>query len=79
MRVKRADRTLIAAGLVTIALGTLFLLDRLEVINVRFGYAMPAVVAAVGIVLLVAGICNVDRRSPATTPSRDEHGVGGDR
>ena len=53
---RRADRTLIAAGLVTIALGTLFLLDRLEVIDVRFGYAMPAVLAAVGIVLIVAGL-----------------------
>ena len=55
-RGRRADRTLIAAGLVTIALGTLFLLDRLEVIDVRFGYAMPAVLAAVGIVLIVAGL-----------------------
>jgi uncharacterized membrane protein YidH (DUF202 family) len=53
---RRADRTLLAAGLVTIALGTLFLLDRLEVIDVRFGYTMPAVLAAVGIVLLVAGL-----------------------
>jgi uncharacterized membrane protein YidH (DUF202 family) len=53
---RRADRTLIAAGLVTIALGALFLLDRLEIVDVRFGYAMPAVLAAVGIVLLVAGM-----------------------
>jgi uncharacterized membrane protein YidH (DUF202 family) len=53
---RRADRTLIAAGLVTIALGALFLLDRLEIIDVRFGYAMPAVLAAAGIVLLVAGM-----------------------
>jgi uncharacterized membrane protein YidH (DUF202 family) len=50
---RRADRTLIAAGLVTIALGALFLLDRLSVIDVRFGYAMPAVLAAMGVVLLV--------------------------
>lgn len=56
MSSRRADRTLLAAGLVTIALGTLFLLDRLEVIDVRFGYTMPAVLAAVGIVLLVAGL-----------------------
>jgi len=45
-----------AAGTVTIALGALFLLDRLDVIDVRFGYAMPAVIAAVGVVLLVAGL-----------------------
>jgi LiaI-LiaF-like transmembrane region len=54
--VKRTEPTLIAAGLVTVALGTLFLLDRLEVIDIRFGYAMPAVVAAAGIVLLAAGL-----------------------
>ena len=53
---RRAEPTLIAAGLVTVALGTLFLLDRLEVIDIRFGYAMPAVVAAVGVVLLTAGL-----------------------
>ena len=53
---KRTEPTLIAAGLVTVALGTLFLLDRLEVIDIRLGYAMPAVVAAVGAVLLIAGL-----------------------
>ena len=53
---KRLDRTLIAAGLVTIALGALFLLDRLRVIDVHFGYAMPAVLAAAGIVLIVCGL-----------------------
>jgi hypothetical protein len=54
--VKRPEPTLIAAGLVTVALGTLFLLDRLEVIDVRFGYTLPAVVAGVGAVLLAAGL-----------------------
>ncbi len=53
---RRTEPTLIAAGLVTIALGTLFLLDRLDVIDVRFGYTLPAVVAAVGVVLLAAGL-----------------------
>jgi uncharacterized membrane protein YidH (DUF202 family) len=72
--VKHADRTLIAAGLVTIALGTLFLLDRLRVIDVRFGYAMPAVLAAVGIVLIVAGQGNVGRRSPAEIQPADAPG-----
>jgi hypothetical protein len=54
--VKRTEPTLIAAGTVTVALGTLFLLDRLEVIDIRFGYTLPAVVAAVGVVLLAAGL-----------------------
>ena len=56
MRRRRADRTLIVAGLVTIAFGALFLLDRLAVIDIRFGYTMPALIAALGIVLLVAGV-----------------------
>ena len=37
----RADRTLIVAGLATIALGTLLLLDRTRVIDVRFDYMLP--------------------------------------
>jgi len=52
----RADRTLIVAGLAVIALGTLFLLDRLSVIDIRFDYAAPAVLAALGVVLVTAGL-----------------------
>jgi hypothetical protein len=52
----RADRTLIAAGLATVALGALLLLDRTGVIDVRFDYMLPAVLAAVGAVLLAAGL-----------------------
>jgi len=52
----RADRTLIAAGGATIALGTLLLLDRTDVLNVRFDYMVPAVLAAIGAVLLAAGL-----------------------
>jgi len=56
MRRGHVDRTLIVAGLATLALGTLLLLDRLSVIDVRFDYAAPAVLAAVGLVLLSAGL-----------------------
>jgi len=52
----RADRTLIVAGLATVALGTLLLLDRTDVLNVRFDYMLPAVLAAIGAVLLAAGL-----------------------
>ena len=55
MKRGRADRTLIVAGLVTIALGTLLLLDRTGTINVRFDYMAPAVLAAIGAVLVAAG------------------------
>jgi hypothetical protein len=53
---RRADRTLIVAGLATVALGALLLLDRTGVIDVRFDYMVPAVLAAVGVVLLAAGL-----------------------
>ena len=56
MKRGRADRTLIVAGLATIALGTLLLLDRTGVVDVRFEYMLPAVLAAVGAVLLAAGL-----------------------
>ena len=56
MRRGRADRTLIVAGLVTVALGTLLLLDRTDVLNIRFDYMVPAVLAAIGAVLLAAGL-----------------------
>jgi hypothetical protein len=52
----RADRTLIVAGLATVVLGTLLLLDRTGVVDVRFDYMLPAVLAAVGAVLLAAGL-----------------------
>ncbi len=56
MRRRRADRTLIVAGLAAIALGALLLLDRLGVLDLRFGYALPAVLAAAGVILLAAGL-----------------------
>lgn len=56
MKRGRADRTLIVAGLATVALGTLLLLDRTGVVDVRFDYMLPAVLAAVGAVLLAAGL-----------------------
>jgi Domain of unknown function (DUF5668) len=52
----RADRTLVAAGVATVALGALFLLDQLGAIELRFGYMAPAVLAALGAVLLTAGL-----------------------
>ena len=56
MKSRRADRTLVAAGLATIALGALFLLDQLDVIDLKFGYTGPAILVAFGVVLLTAGL-----------------------
>jgi hypothetical protein len=56
VRRRRADRTLVAAGVVTVLLGALFLLDRLNAIDIRFGYTLPALLVGAGIVLLIAGL-----------------------
>ena len=52
----RLDRTSLVAGLVITATGAILLLDRLEAIDVRFGYGLPLLIAAVGAILLVAGL-----------------------
>jgi hypothetical protein len=48
--------TSLVAGLVIIALGTLLLLDRTDVINLRFGYFWPAITATIGAILLTSGL-----------------------
>ena len=60
MRV-RLDVASLVAGLVLIALGTLLLLDRLEVLDLRFGWLVPALAGTVGSILLAGGLAN---RSP---------------
>jgi hypothetical protein len=53
---RRPDRTSLAAGLVITLTGVILLLDRLEVIDVGLGYALPLLCATVGAILLVAGL-----------------------
>ena len=53
---RRLDRTSLVAGLVTTVAGVVLLLDRLEVINVRFAYGLPLLIGAVGAILLAAGL-----------------------
>ena len=53
---KRADRTSLVAGLAITLTGVLLLLDRVEVIDLRFGYGLPLLIATVGAILLVAGL-----------------------
>ncbi len=52
----RADPVSVVAGVVLTVLGTLLLLDAQDVITLRFDYGAPAVLAAVGAVLLTAGL-----------------------
>jgi hypothetical protein len=53
---RRVDRVSLVAGLAIGVLGLLLLLDRTGAIDLRFGYALPAVLACVGLILLVAGM-----------------------
>jgi hypothetical protein len=56
VRVRRLDRTSLVAGIATTVAGVVLLLDRLETIDVGFGYALPLLFAAVGAILLAAGL-----------------------
>ena len=53
---RRLDRTSLVAGLAIAAVGVLLLLDRAGTIDLRFAYAAPLVIAAVGAILLAAGL-----------------------
>ena len=50
------DPASLVAGLVVCGLGVLLLLDRTGVIELRFGYGLPALLACVGAILLAAGL-----------------------
>ena len=53
---RRPDRLSLVAGLAICGLGVLLLLDRTGVIELRFGYTLPAVLACLGAILLAAGL-----------------------
>jgi len=52
----RLDRTTLVAGLAVCGLGVLLLLDRTGALNLRFGFALPALLATVGAIMLAAGL-----------------------
>ncbi len=53
---RRVDRTSLVAGLAITLAGVVLLLDRVEAFDLRFGYALPLLIATVGAILLVAGL-----------------------
>ena len=60
---RRVDRTTLVAGLVTTVAGLLLLLDRLDVIDLDLGYGLPLLIAALGAILLTAGLEGPRKRS----------------
>jgi peptidoglycan/LPS O-acetylase OafA/YrhL len=48
----------LVAGLVLVALGLAVVLDDAERINLEFAYAGPAILAALGAILLVSGLAS---------------------
>ena len=53
---RELDVTSLVAGFVITAFGMLLLLDRADVIDLRFGWFWPALTAAIGAVLLASGL-----------------------
>ena len=53
---RRLDRVSLVAGLAVGGLGVLLLLDSMGVIDLGFGYGLPALLACVGAILLAAGL-----------------------
>ena len=53
---RRPDRVSIVAGLAVGALGVVLLLDQVGLYELGFGYALPAILACVGAILLAAGL-----------------------
>jgi hypothetical protein len=52
----RVDLVALVGGVVTVALGVLLLLDETGELHMGFGYTTPAVLAAIGAVLLASGL-----------------------
>jgi hypothetical protein len=50
------DFTSLVAGIALTALGTVLLLDNVDVIDLRFGYFWPALTATLGVILLASGL-----------------------
>jgi hypothetical protein len=54
--VSKVDRTSLVAGVVIVIAGTVLLLDRVDVLDLKFGYGGPMLIAVIGAILLTAGL-----------------------
>jgi hypothetical protein len=59
---RRPDRLSLVAGLVFVAAGIVFLLDALEVWNLRGDYLLPIALIVLGLVVVATGWPARDRR-----------------
>ena len=50
------DPASLVSGVILIVLGVLLLLDQADVLEIRFAYMLPAVLAAAGGILLACGL-----------------------
>ena len=53
---RRVDRTSLVAGMVIVIAGLILLLDRVDVLDLKFGYGGPMLIAVMGAILLTAGL-----------------------
>ena len=56
MSARTVDSSSLVTGLVLVGLGTVFLLDGVELIDLRVGYLWPLLLAAAGAILLATGL-----------------------
>jgi len=56
------DRTTLVAGVAVTLAATVLLLDRAGTLDLKFGYALPLLIATVGAIFLAAGLEGPRRR-----------------
>jgi hypothetical protein len=56
------NRTALIAGLIFVVLGVVFLLEQLDVFDLRAAYVWPIVLIAVGVAVLLGGLSSLRSR-----------------
>jgi hypothetical protein len=59
MELRAYNRTTLVAGLIFIVLGVVFLLEQLEVFELRAIYVWPVVLIAIGVAVLLGGLSSL--------------------
>jgi membrane-bound ClpP family serine protease len=56
------NRTALLAGLIFVVLGVVFLLEQLDVFELRAAYVWPVVLIAIGVAVLLGGLSSLRSR-----------------